>query len=142
MDYDDVKQKFVSCPAFRGLDEVSRALLFWKGREKRVARDGVVYAQGNALDNSFYMVLSGELSAEQNGKPVGTITESQIFGEMAFLNPIGTRTATIRAASEICLLLRFEVSQGELAGPAFRPLKDYFRSEAWSKIVSNAQSGG
>jgi len=100
----------------------------------------VVYSQDDPLDDCFYLVLTGDLMVEQNGKEVGALADGQTFGEMAFVHPDGVRQATIRVASDSCLLLRFELSQSELAGAAFRPLKDYFKSETWARFVSNAQA--
>jgi hypothetical protein len=141
MEHNDVRKRFSDCPAFQALDEVSRALLFWRAQESALSYGTVVYSQGDALDGCFFLVLTGDLMVEQNGKEVGALADGHIFGEMAFVHPDGARQATIRVASDSCLLLRFELSQAELAGLAFRPLKDYFKSEAWARFVSNAQAG-
>lgn len=140
MDYDEVKQKFLDALAFQGMDDVARALLFWKAQELNVPPGSIVFSQGDALDDSFYLVLAGDFNAEANGQTVGTIPAGQIFGEMAFVSPVGTRMATVRAGSAPGSLLRFQLSQEELAAPALRPLKEHFRSEAWMRIVSNAQA--
>ncbi len=140
MEYNDVRQQFVACPAFGGLDEPSRALLFLKGKERPVANGEVIYAEGDTLDNGFYLVLSGTLTVEKNDKEVATLTEGQIFGEMAFVETHGIRSATVRATSNTGSLLRFEITPAELSGPPFRPLRSYFKSEAWQRFVSNAQA--
>jgi hypothetical protein len=140
MEYNEIKQRFLDCPAFQALDEISRALLFWRARESTLTYRTVVYTQGEALNDCFFLVLHGDLMVEQDGKEVGALSDDQIFGEMAFVNPEGVRQATIWVASDSCLLLRFELSQAELAGPTFRPLKEFFKSEAWARFVSNTQA--
>src|SRR5579862_4406333 len=124
MEHNEVRQRFLDCPAFQALDEVSRALLFWRAQESPLPYRTVVYTQGQALDNCFFLVLEGDLMVEQNGQEVGALSQGQIFGEMAFVNPEGVRQATIWVASDSCLLLRFELSLDELAGPTFRPLRE------------------
>ncbi len=61
----------------------------------RVLPDQYVFNQGEAGDSAF-LVLSGTLNAEINGKTVGKIEEGEIFGELSLI--LGqNRKASIKA---------------------------------------------
>ena len=61
----------------------------------RILPDQYVVNQGDAADSAF-LVISGTLNAEINGKTVGKIEEGEIFGELSLI--LGeNRKASIKA---------------------------------------------
>jgi serine/threonine protein kinase len=64
---------------------------------------GTVVIQEGDTDNSFYIVLSGVVSIEKNGKAVDQLQEGDCFGEMGYLTD-AKRTATVRARTEVTLM--------------------------------------
>tara|TARA_B100001029_G_C14782695_1_gene297398 strand:- start:31 stop:462 length:432 start_codon:yes stop_codon:yes gene_type:complete len=61
----------------------------------RILPDQYVFNQGEAGDSAF-LVISGTLNAEINGKTVGKIEEGEIFGELSLI--LGqSRKASIKA---------------------------------------------
>ncbi len=67
------------------------------------------YPSGTAIiregesDHSFYIVLSGVVSIEKNGREVDRLQEGDCFGEMGYLTK-AKRTATVTAVTEVSLM--------------------------------------
>jgi hypothetical protein len=89
-------------PVFRPLadatlDQVARAL------EPETAAEGaLVIRQGDAGDR-VYLVASGELAVDVDGRPGARLGRGDVFGEIALLRDV-PRTATVRAVSGAGLL--------------------------------------
>jgi CRP/FNR family cyclic AMP-dependent transcriptional regulator len=45
----------------------------------------IIYTQGESLDHMF-LLLEGEVALKQDGQPVGTVAEGDVFGEMALVD--------------------------------------------------------
>lgn len=52
-------------------------------------------------DNDIFFILSGEVMIEVNGRFVAERKGGQHVGEMALIDPVGRRTATVTASTEI-----------------------------------------
>ena len=140
MNYNDVKRAFNRCPDLMGLDEVSRAWLFWRATELDLSPGATIYVEGTALDNTFCLLLSGELSVEQGGKLTAKVSGQQIVGELAFFTRTHNRTATIRAGPPGTAVLKFQVTPEELGSPSFSNVNQYLGLEAWDRFVSDSKS--
>jgi len=138
MQHDDLKKVLLGCPDLAGLDESSVALLLWRAQQITVPAGTAIYAEGSAFDDTFCLLLSGYLSVERAGVALGEITEQQIFGEMAYFTSLPARTATVRVVSEEAVLLKFQLTSSEFAGPAFVFLKRFLGLQAWHRFVSNS----
>ncbi len=77
-----------------------------KSYQVRYSAGEVVVWQGD-LNNDVFILLQGQLQTEVKGSPSSaTIHEGELFGEIAWLTH-GSRSATVRAATEaICLVLK------------------------------------
>src|SRR2546427_6491890 len=64
---------------------------------KRYQRWDVVVVEGEAADG-LYILLSGHLHVAAGGKPIGELTEADVFGELGLLEA-RERMATVRVAS-------------------------------------------
>ena len=84
MEYNDVKQYLTGCPELAPLDEAAAAALFWRGQEQTFGLGDVVYAEGEKLDHTFCLLLSGWLvvEAEQDPKKADPLT----YATMGFRN--------------------------------------------------------
>lgn len=140
MEYTAVKTQIQSCPELLGIDENLTAILFWRGEDRNVPKGEAVYMENTHLDDTFCVLLSGSLQIEKGGALVGEISGPQIFGEMAYFTAAHTRTATVRAGSEETAILKIQLTQEELASPAFAPLRKYLGREAWSRFVTTSQA--
>ena len=79
----------------------------------RILPDQYVFNQGEAGDSAF-LVISGTLNAEINGKTVGKIEEGEIFGELSLI--LGqSRKASIKAIipSEIIEIRKTREEKGK-----------------------------
>ena len=139
MEYADVKQRFSSCPDLTELDAAPTALLLWRSDEVGFREGEAIYEEGTKLDNTFCLLLSGELLVEKAGTLVGQISEGQIFGEMAFFAPEHKRTATVLVGSAEATVLRINLSPEELATARLSVLKKYLGLRAWERFVSDAE---
>src|SRR5438477_13001839 len=99
MEYNDIKRSLRTCPDLAGLDEAAAAALLWRGEELTLEYGALIYEEGTALDNTFCLLLSGDLIVEKAGEIVGGILEQQLFGEMAYFTNRQARTATVRVGS-------------------------------------------
>lgn len=139
MEYAEVKQRFSNCPDLTELDAAPTALLLWRSDEVVFREGETIYEEGTRLDDTFCLLLSGELLVEKAGTQVGQISEGQIFGEMAFFSPEHTRTATVRVGSAEAAVLKIQLSPEELATARLSALKKYLGLRAWERFVSDAQ---
>jgi CRP-like cAMP-binding protein len=64
----------------------------------RYAAGDVVFAEGDKGD-AMYVVRSGELNIERNGKVMETVGPGGLFGEMALIDG-SPRVATVRAKTD------------------------------------------
>jgi len=139
MEYSDVKQRFSNCPDLTELDAAPTALLLWRSDEVVFREGETIYEEGTRLDDTFCLLLSGELLVEKAGTLVGQISEGQIFGEMAFFAPEHKRTATVLVGSAEATVLRVNLSPEELATARLSVLKKYLGLRAWERFVSDAE---
>jgi CRP-like cAMP-binding protein len=89
----------------------------------------VIFAAGQD-GNTMYVVKSGEVELQVNGKAVETVTEDGFFGEMALIED-GPRTATAVAKTD-CVLMpinerRFEFMVHEVPMFALEVMKGLSR---------------
>jgi cyclic nucleotide-binding protein len=140
MEYSDVKESVARCPDLVGLDEGSRASLFWRGDEETVRLGRVVYSEGTPLDDTFCLLLSGELLVQHGEELLGRIAGCQIFGEMAYFTASRSRSATVRVGSPQAIVLKIHLTEAELGSPRFSPLKKYLGQQAWDRFVSGSQT--
>ena len=77
--------------------EIMRAGV-WKS-----CKAGETIVQEGELDDSFFVVVGGELTVHKGKTLLGTLKGGDCFGEMGYLNKI-KRTATVKAKSDVNLL--------------------------------------
>ncbi len=73
----------------------------------KVSKGKVVVSEGE-IDDSFYIILSGNASVKKNDKTLATIERGECFGEMAYLSG-QTRAATVVANSD-CILMKISAT--------------------------------
>ncbi|HEX2377802.1 MAG TPA: MFS transporter [Gaiellales bacterium] len=89
-------------PIFRPLAEATLEQLARALEPETAAAGAEVIRQGAAGDR-VYVVASGELAVEVDGRPGAALGPGDVFGEIALLRDV-PRTATVRAASDAELL--------------------------------------
>jgi hypothetical protein len=139
MQHSDFKQHIANCPDLAVLDEAARGFLLWRGEELHVEPGTILYSEGASLDDTFCILISGELVIEIGGAVIGRVPENQLFGEMAYFIKEKSRTATIRAGELGALVLKIRLTGAELGTPCFLGLKSYLGTRAWDRFVSNSQ---
>jgi CRP-like cAMP-binding protein len=140
MEYNELKALLQNCPDLEGLDEPSRALLFWRGVEEPLVCGNVVYAEGDLLDDTFSVLLRGELALEKGGNVIGRISDQAVFGEMAYFTRTHERTATVRVASPQASIFRMKLTLADLQTNNYAPLKSFLGAQSWVRLVDTAQS--
>jgi len=70
----------------------------------KVEKDQVVIEQGG-IEDSFYVLISGQVAVISGDTTVAVIEKGECFGEMAYLTG-NARSATIISQNE-CILLKF-----------------------------------
>jgi len=139
MEYNDVKQCVLGCPDLAGLPESATAGLFLHCEVQTLAEGEIIYAEGAMLDNTFCVVVSGDLVVERAAEVVGGILQGEIFGEMAYFTNRKARTATVYVGSPQAVVLRFQLTPGELATARFSDLRKLLGLQTWEKFVSASQ---
>jgi hypothetical protein len=139
MQYAEVKQILSNCPDLADLDDAALGTLLWRGVELALGPGTAIYVAGTPLDDTFCVLLSGDLVVEQAGAVVGQIAAQQIFGEMAYFTNAHLRTATVRVGGQPATVLKFPLSRAELS-EGFSSLKKLLGRLAWSRFVSTSQA--
>ena len=72
------------------------------GLWERHAPAARIVAEG-AMESSFYVIVSGEVSVTVGGKVVAELTRGDCFGEMGYLSQV-RRSASVNALSEVLVV--------------------------------------
>ena len=95
-----IKSEISSVPLFKSLSEEERQQLAQCTTRMSYAEDELIIEQG-AVGNSMYILVSGEATAEKDGKAVYTYrNRGDFFGELALSSPGGLRAASVRAVGK------------------------------------------
>ncbi|MDX1454492.1 MAG: serine/threonine-protein kinase [Gammaproteobacteria bacterium] len=89
--------KFFSLFEDEELQDVLRA-----GEWKQYASGQNIITEGEE-DDSFFVIVSGDVSVWKNDTELGVLTEGDVFGEMGFNGRV-ERTATVRARGSVSVL--------------------------------------
>lgn len=127
MEYSEVKKVLGQCPDLQGLDEGASAALLWRGEECTLSEGEVIYVEGEKLDGTFCLLLSGDVIIEKAGEIIGGIWEQQIFWGDGLLHAAtgtdgnGARGFTGSGGCEI------SVKSGRVGQRAFFDVEEVFR---------------
>jgi CRP-like cAMP-binding protein len=139
MQQNDFQQLIRNCPDLAVLDDAAREFLSSRCEKIHLQPGIILYSEGAMLDNTFCLLLLGDLLVEAHGSSFGHIQENQLFGEMAYFTHQKTRTATVRAGSSAVLILKFQLTQAELSAAPFMTLKQNLGAQAWGRFVGDSQ---
>jgi len=81
--------------------------------EWQVRQPGEAVIREGEMDDSFYIIVSGELQVLKGGHPLGVIREGDCFGEMGYMSHT-ERTASVTAQAG-CILMRVNATLIEQA---------------------------
>ncbi|HEY5019483.1 MAG TPA: serine/threonine-protein kinase [Steroidobacteraceae bacterium] len=91
-------------PFFQGMGDVALWEVVRIGSWKKVAAGSVIIREGDQGD-SFYLLISGEVSVTLSGTRLNTIKPGGCFGEILyFTDHIERRTTTITAQGEVTMI--------------------------------------
>ena len=136
MEYNDVRQSLRASLELAGLDEACAGTLLWRGEEQTLEHGEVIYAEGESLDGTFCLLLSGELLVEKGGAIVGQMTDPQIFGEMAYFNRPQRRAATVTVGSMQAVILKIRLTIADLASARFASLRNHLSRQTWDRMLA------
>jgi serine/threonine protein kinase len=91
-------------PFFRDFDETQIGEILKVTEVIKVQADNTVIQEGE-VDDSFYILISGDVTVRKGQKVVNTLGKGECFGEMSYLTG-EARNATIVTDNE-CVLLKF-----------------------------------
>ena len=99
-------------PIFADLDRAQLETLAKFAQDVEVAAGAELTHEGR-YEGSVYVVISGMVEIERNGRTVDTIGPANFFGEIAAIDG-GPRTATVRALVESRLVVLSQVQFNEV----------------------------
>lgn len=114
-------------------------LLFWRGQEKTFSKGARIYTEGDACDNTFFLLLSGELTILQRGSVIRSIPDPWLIGQLALTDLPKLRTATVEVGSPKATALVFEVSPEDLKSGVFQALGQRLAKQAWETFVEDSR---
>ena len=74
-----------------------------RASEWREYESGEEIVRQGEMDDRFYVIVSGRVTVESNGRALGYLEQGDCFGETSYVSDI-KRTATIRAADGVTIL--------------------------------------
>ena len=102
---DDLRDRFDSLSQlgfFKGFNDAEIWSLVRASNWDKYSPSKVVIKEGDS-DNSFFIILAGQVKIEKNGQPIETLNDGDCFGEMGFLATT-ERTATATAVTDVSLI--------------------------------------
>jgi CRP-like cAMP-binding protein len=96
------RAEVAAMPLFRDLSDAELDLVLARLTPASVLAGEIIIQQGEQGDR-FYLIRSGSVAVEQDGRQIGLLGPGDTFGEIALLLEI-PRTATIRAIAPTALL--------------------------------------
>jgi serine/threonine protein kinase len=102
----EAEQFSVLCqlPLFQGFGDVE----IWEALRMGVwhrLRDGTTLIREGEICRSFYILAAGKVTVSRDGRPLGTLGEGQLFGDILYFEDRGApRHTTIASASPVVLL--------------------------------------
>jgi serine/threonine protein kinase len=100
---DDVIEYVLSVPFFESFSKDQVKEVLETGNIIKVSKGNVIVNEGE-IDDSFFIILSGNTAVRKDGKTIATIGRGECFGEMSYLSG-QARVATVSADTD-CILLR------------------------------------
>jgi CRP-like cAMP-binding protein len=96
-------KKLVQIPIFGGLTVAEAASFFDVALESSVARDGLLFREGDDGD-ALHVVLEGEVLITRKGVDLARVGRHSVLGEMSLVGEGEVRSATAVALSDVKLL--------------------------------------
>lgn len=140
MDKEIARQTIVGMAALSPLNPSLRArvasIFLEISSPKRVAPNTTLFRAGETSNDVGIVLLEGELNIEKQGNPSVTAYAPDLIGEMAQLNPMRQRTATVSAATELKVLTfgwnKFnEIALAKLSEAELQSITDALQTHAW-----------
>ena len=103
----DVIDYVHSVPFFENFSKAQVGEILNASNLIRVPKGKIVVAEGD-IDDSFYIILSGEAAVNKNGKNIALIKRGECFGEMAYVSG-QARAATVLAYTD-CILMKISAT--------------------------------
>jgi hypothetical protein len=135
MEFNDVKNGLKAGLKLAGLDETTAATLLWRGRVQTLSQGDIIYTEGEELDQTFCLLLSGTLQIRNQQAVTTELAESRFFGEMAYFSKTLTRRATVTVSSMQAVILKFHLTAADLASTRFARLRSYFSRQTWDRMM-------
>jgi len=110
------------------------------GTLDRIESGTILFAEGDASDDTGIVLLEGEVSIDKESAPEFVVTAPDLMGEMAPQSPMKKRTATVTATTEVDVL-RFSWSDFRDTGRAlmddesFAALEQAIQNVAWEHFT-------
>jgi len=138
MEYNDVKNGLKAGLKFAGIDETTAAHLLWRGEEWTLGQGEIIYSEGEALDQTFCLLLAGSLQITKKQSVIAELVEPRFFGEMAYFASPRTRRATVTVSSMQAVILKVHLTASELASARFASLREYLSRQTWDRMIALA----
>jgi CRP-like cAMP-binding protein len=140
MDKETVRKTVTNMTALGSLNLALReriATIFLEiSAPQRVAANTTLFRAGDVSNNVGLVLLEGELTIQKDGNLEVTAQAPDLIGEMAQLNPLRQRTATVVAATEL-KILRFtwpefnKAALSKLSESELKSVTEALHQHAW-----------
>ena len=108
MDPAQIRQQILSIPLFAALpdplDKHAVNILSRVCEIKHLRAGTTLFTQGEDVSDVGYVLLSGEVEVRKTNEPKLRVPAPELIGEMKQFSPIGQRTATVEACSQLEVL--------------------------------------
>lgn len=102
MNFFDVRDSLLNCPALSGLDEKMKGLLLLRARPRTFTAGEVLFEKGQQADTTFFLITGGKLQLLSNraGETIARLGPGELLGEIGLLDPSKKRSATVVAKED------------------------------------------
>jgi hypothetical protein len=123
MDFEAVRNAIVENQYLRELSDETQGMLLRYANLRKAEKEYEIYSEGQDMDDTFCLLLDGELSVRQGEEEIGKVEEWEIFGEVAFFTKTSTRSATVAVESADAIWIKWKITREELDSGTFEDLK-------------------
>jgi CRP-like cAMP-binding protein len=123
MDFEAVRNAIVENQYLRELTDETQGMLLRYANLRKAEKGYAIYSEGDEIDDTFCLLLEGELSVRLGEEEIGKVEEWEIFGEVAFFTKTPMRSATVAVESGQAIWIKWKITREELEGGTFDDLK-------------------
>ena len=123
MDFNTVRSAILENQYFRQLTPQTQGLLLRNANLRTAEKGYIIYQEGESLDDTFCLLLEGELLVKKDGAEIGEVDPWELFGETAFFTKLPSRSASIVVDTSEAIWAKWKITRDDLNDTMFQDLK-------------------